>query len=423
MVDGVLNGTIISAFYGDMENFTEYSPTNPICVDPTGCYRAVLFDQQGDGFVGSGGLVVGYNGTEVLNVGPGNPGFLCTGCITPGTIYYTVDFGNCGTTLAPSSATATTAPVAASATLAPSSATATTAPVAAGATLAPSSAAVPEACYDLDLNLEINSNPQDYLLVIATEDLQTTEFTQNVFAADTSYSATENEICLDPSGCYYIFLYDDDVTNTGFTTGGIELNIEGTTILNVSFSDPGTPCAECNGTSVVFWGVKFGNCISSTPAPTTSVISVPAVPSPTTAPVASPTNTTAVPDGTCMSFFTMLQIDQNPEDYTIVMFAMSDFDENGVIDSPMLTGNTFEAGGVYIVTDADLGACLDPNECYAFIVYDSGLDGFVGSGGITVDGGGSTILNIPADDISGWQPLTDGSQWFAMASFGNCAPI
>ena len=551
MIDGVLNQTIISAFYGDMESFTDYTPTNPICVDPNGCYRAVLFDQQGDGFVGSGGLVIQYGGTEVMNVGPGDPGFLCTGCITPGTIYYTVDFGNCATTTTtPSPTTApipggatqppsfsgttspttvlisggstqppslsgttapttvlvsggstqppslsgttapttvlvtggstqppslsgttapTTAPVSGGATQPPSlsgTTSPTTAPVSSGATQTPSSEAAPESCYDLNLSLEINSNPQDYLLIIATEDLQTTEFTQNTFTADTTYSATENEICLDPTGCYFIFLYDDDDTNTGFTTGGLELTIEGTTILSIGSSDPGLPCADCTGTSVVFWGVRFGSCSPSTSAPVSPTTSVPAlsptpapvspttttaspttapvspttsVPalsptpapvspttstaSPTTAPVPSPTPAPVAPGGTCMRFSASLQVDQDPEDYKIILFAMSDFDDNGVIDSPIVTGNTFEAGGVYGVTEADFNTCLDPNECYAFIIYDSGLDGFVGSGGITVIANGSNILDVPADDTSSWQPLTDGSLWFAIATFGNCAEM
>jgi hypothetical protein len=77
--------------YGDLVDNSRYDE-EVTCLDTSGCYVVVLFDQGGDGFVSTGGFEVTVNGERILSVGPGDLG---TYESEINAMWWGVAFGNC----------------------------------------------------------------------------------------------------------------------------------------------------------------------------------------------------------------------------------------------------------------------------------------------------------------------------------------
>jgi hypothetical protein len=372
-----------AAQYGSLQNNTVYSLTDPVCVEP-GCYRAILFDNQGNGFDTSGLLIVSLDGVEVLNVQPGDDGIECGSCQVPGTVYYFAEFGDCVAND--------------------------------GATSAPTTLSPPEAsCADLDLAFVTDTQEDGYVIVLLEADnFGNVLFSQNSFEAETAYGADESQICIAPGGCYEIYVFDD--AGDGFEVGsGFTLDIDGETVMEVVANDLGTPCLDCDGDNVVFWSAQFG-CTESAETSTT----VPTVPAP---PIALVNNTDA-PEAeagitVCMEFVLNFTSDSTPEQYSTIVFDLADLNDDDSIGNPLLsvTGSAFDANTPY----SGVLGCLDPLSCYAFVFYDDGMDGLGAGGEVTATVDGSIILSLTAGDLRDFVPLDDGTSGFWLALFGNCA--
>jgi hypothetical protein len=64
------------------------------------------------------------------------------------------------------------------------------------------------------------------------------------------------DLCLDNSGCYVFVLLD--VGGDGFlSTGGLEMTVNGETILSVGPGDLGTYDSDLGA---MYWVASFGNC-------------------------------------------------------------------------------------------------------------------------------------------------------------------
>ncbi|KAL3924203.1 MAG: hypothetical protein SGARI_006080, partial [Bacillariaceae sp.] len=197
LADGVLNETIIAAQYGSLQDNTIYSPTDTVCVEKPGCYRAILFDQKGDGFAGSGLLNVTVDGVQALNVLPGDVGTDCESCEVPGTVYYFAEFGDC--VVADD-----------------------------GSTTAPTTVVDPTAsCADLDLAFVTDTQADGYVIVVLESgNFGNVLFSQNSFEPETAYGADESQICIAPGTCTEVYVFDD--AGDGFEVGsGFILEVDG----------------------------------------------------------------------------------------------------------------------------------------------------------------------------------------------------
>ncbi|KAL3910840.1 MAG: hypothetical protein SGARI_001931, partial [Bacillariaceae sp.] len=340
--DGVLNNTIIA-----LQNNTAYSPAEPVCVEKPACYRAILFDNEGDGFDTTGALSVTLDDVEVLNVQPGDAGTPCASCEVPGTVYFFAEFGDC----------------------------VVDEEVATGP---PTNVSVPEAtCADLDLSFVTDSQEEGYVVVVLESgNFENVLFSQNTFSASTTYMANETNICLAPGGCWEAFVFDNE--GDGFEVGsGFIMDVDGTTVLEVVAGNTGTPCLDCDGNNVVFWSSQFGSCdvAASTPEPTIETA--------TEAPVAAPTAEDAVVGITlCMEFALEWMTDSTPDENSLVVFDMADLDDD-VIDFPILSAGGTPGAFDPLRTYGGKMDCLDPIKCYALVVYDTGMDGLGEGGSVT----------------------------------------
>ena len=376
--------TLTAAQYGSLQNNTIYSPTDSVCVEKPGCYRAILFDQKGDGFSGSGLLNVSLDDVEVLNVLPGDTGIDCGSCEVPGTVYYFAEFGDCE--------------------------------VDSGSTTAPTAVEDPTAsCADLDLAFVTDTQEDGYVIVVLESgNFGNVLFSQNSFEAETAYGADESQICIAPGTCAEVYIFDD--MGDGFEVGsGFILEVDGATVLEVVANDIGTPCPDCDGTNVTFWSTQFGSCAESAATSTP----VPTVPAP---PIDMGNNATEAPDAgitVCMEFVLDIFTDATPEQYSTIVFDLADLNDNDAIDNPLLSasGSAFDPNTPYTGT-LD---CLDPISCYAFVFYDDGMDGLGESGNVVARVDGEVIFNLTAGDVTDFVPLDDGTSGFWLTLFGLCS--
>ena len=65
------------------------------------------------------------------------------------------------------------------------------------------------------------------------------------------------ELCLDPSRCYELFVFD--TAGDGFNIGGVVVEVDEVVVLEVNPGDSGTPCEQCGGPTT-YWVAGFGTC-------------------------------------------------------------------------------------------------------------------------------------------------------------------
>jgi hypothetical protein len=117
-------------------------------------------------------------------------------------------------------------------------------------------------CYDTVMTLTTDSYAEEMAVVMYdTNDVDANGDPAAIFVSD--FGSLENnsnyvveDLCLDNSGCYVFALVD--AGGDGFlSTGGLEMTVDGETVLSVGPGDLGTYDSEIGG---MYWVASFGNC-------------------------------------------------------------------------------------------------------------------------------------------------------------------
>jgi hypothetical protein len=117
-------------------------------------------------------------------------------------------------------------------------------------------------CFDTVLTVTTDSYAEEMAVILYdANDVDANGDPTAIFVSD--YGSLEDnsnyvveDLCLDNSGCYVFFLLD--VGGDGFlSTGGLEMTVDGETILSVGPGDVGTYDSDLGA---MYWFASFGNC-------------------------------------------------------------------------------------------------------------------------------------------------------------------
>jgi hypothetical protein len=117
-------------------------------------------------------------------------------------------------------------------------------------------------CFDVTVSLMTDGDADEMALVL--RDINNLDANGDPtiifvypFGELNNFDIYDEALCLDASGCYVLFLFDQG--GDGFTseTGRLDVTLFGETILSVIPGDLGTYDSDAD---VAFWGITFGNC-------------------------------------------------------------------------------------------------------------------------------------------------------------------
>jgi hypothetical protein len=227
---------IIAHSPGNLESNQNYV-FEELCFDRSTCYMLFLVDEGSDGFL-SGGLALSVDGASYDSVGPDDQ---WESLSTGGTFWVTY-FGNCQSTSSKSAGGTSKGSLVSKAS--------------SGGSFGGSS------CFDTVIELATDSDADE--MAIAMIDVANMDAAGDptvLFAVgfgslqDNAFYLAE-DICLDNSGCYVIFLLDQGAD--GFVGGGsLQVTVNNDLIMSVGPEDFGTYDSEIGAS---YWFIQYGSC-------------------------------------------------------------------------------------------------------------------------------------------------------------------